>query len=130
MKNESVDTMQHADLETHLIEVIKQMSEDEKRTLYRLLAAKNHIDQREHPRKMCAIKSDLQTPAGDYIDFIHNLSAGGAFIETSESFSVGQPIGLTFNLPNYPEAIHLTGVIVRTTSDGIGVQFKWPFEES
>lgn len=61
-----------------------------------------------------------------YQDFLRNVAAGGVFIETNEHFSVGQKVSLTFSLPNDPRAIKIQGQIVRTTSKGVGVEFKVP----
>jgi len=59
-----------------------------------------------------------------YQDFVRNVGAGGVFIETSEHFSVGQSVSLTFSLPNYSRVIKITGEIMRTTPKGVGVEFK------
>lgn len=59
-----------------------------------------------------------------YQDFVRNVAAGGVFIETNEHFSVGQNVSLAFSLPNYPKVIKIQGQIVRTTSKGVGVEFK------
>lgn len=58
-----------------------------------------------------------------YEDFLLDISAGGLFIETRTVFSVGQHISLTFPLPGYQHYIKITGVVVRTTGQGIGVMF-------
>jgi len=59
-----------------------------------------------------------------YQDFVGNVAAGGLFIETHEAFSVGQKVSLAFSLPNYPKVIKIQGEIVRTTSKGVGIDFK------
>jgi hypothetical protein len=59
-----------------------------------------------------------------YQDFVRNVGAGGVFIETPEHFSVGQPVSLTFSLPNCSGVIKITGEILRTTPKGIAIEFK------
>lgn len=46
------------------------------------------------------------------------------FIEAHMPFSVGQELSLTFPLPKYQKHIKITGEVVRTSSEGIGVKFK------
>ena len=59
-----------------------------------------------------------------YQDFVRNVGAGGVFIETPEHFSLGQPVSLTFSLPNCSGVVKITGEIIRTTPTGIGIEFK------
>jgi Tfp pilus assembly protein PilZ len=59
-----------------------------------------------------------------YQDFVRNVGAGGVFIETPEHFSVGQRVSLTFSLPSYSRVIKIAGEIIRTTPNGIGIEFK------
>jgi Tfp pilus assembly protein PilZ len=59
-----------------------------------------------------------------YRDFIQNISAGGAFIETSQTFSKGQKILMIFMSPDHQLPFKINGEIVRIHSDGIGVTFK------
>lgn len=59
-----------------------------------------------------------------YQDFVRNVGAGGVFIETPEHFSLGQPVSLTFSLPNCSGVIKITGEIIRTTPKGIAIEFK------
>ena len=47
------------------------------------------------------------------------------FIETSESFSVGQELLMTFSFPDREDSFKISGEISRITPDGIGVKFKY-----
>lgn len=58
-----------------------------------------------------------------YEDFLQDISAGGVFIETHAMFTVGQSLTLTFPMPGHQHFITVTGEVVRTTGQGIGVQF-------
>jgi Tfp pilus assembly protein PilZ len=59
-----------------------------------------------------------------YRDFIQDMSEGGLFIETSNEFSVGQKIIMTFAFPDYQKPLKMHGEIIRVQTDGIGVKFK------
>ncbi len=81
-------------------------------------------EKRFHPRKTPLIVVDFVVENRAYGGFIHNISDGGALIETRESFSAGQDITLTFTSPCNQRHIKLTGEIVRVDPEGIGVMFK------
>lgn len=52
------------------------------------------------------------------------LSAGGAFLEVSESFEVGSPVGLRFVLPGNKEEIVCGGIVKdNVPGRGIGIEF-------
>jgi Tfp pilus assembly protein PilZ len=59
-----------------------------------------------------------------YRDFIQDMSEGGLFIETSNEFSAGQKIIMTFTSPDYQKPFKMNGEIIRIHSNGIGVKFK------
>lgn len=58
-----------------------------------------------------------------YRDFIQDISESGLFIKTSQSFSVGQKIQMTFMSPDYQKPFKIKGEIVRVHTDGVGVKF-------
>jgi hypothetical protein len=53
-----------------------------------------------------------------------NICGSGAFVDTTQSFSVGQDISMTYSNGSGPE--NRTGQVVRITSQGIGVKFNFP----
>ena len=59
-----------------------------------------------------------------YSGFIHNISKGGAFIETVASFATGQEITMTFPSMEDQKHIKVAGEIVRIEPKGIGVKFE------
>jgi len=67
---------------------------------------------------------DYATEGRAYKDYIQDISAGGVFIETRMPFSVGQEVSLSFPLPDHEKYIRITGEVVRTSPQGIGVKFK------
>lgn len=82
------------------------------------------IEKRQHPRRVPSVAVDFAVQGRAYRGFIHNISVGGAFIETSESFVVGTKITMTFVSSKDQKPIKITGEIVRSGPQGIGVRFK------
>jgi len=109
---------------TRLIELIKNMSEEEQRALLKELEERLFEGKRKHERKPFLMAVDYSTQDHVYKDFIQNISAGGVFIQTNMPFSVGQEVSLTFPLPNYQKHIKIIGEVIRTTPQGVGVKFK------
>ena len=107
-----------------LIELIKNMPEDEQRTLLKDLEEKPFEGRRKHVRKPFLMAVDYSTQDHVYKDFIQDVSTGGVFIQTHMPFTVGQEVSLTFPLPNYQKHIKVTGEVVRSTTQGVGVKFK------
>lgn len=52
-----------------------------------------------------------------------NISATGIFIETTESFEVGEHLHLLISFMSVPDTVSLYGQISRKTQEGIGVIF-------
>jgi len=79
-------------------------------------------DVRKHPRKPF-IKSIYFGSQNDYFKgLIKNISRGGVFIETSDSFSVGQFIKIVIPGKDFDNFIAIKAEIVRLDEDGIGVK--------
>ena len=109
---------------SRLIELIKNMPEDEQRTLLKDLEEKPFEGRRKYVRKPFLMAVDYSMKDHVYKDFIQDISAGGVFIETHMPFTVGQEVSLTFPLPNYQKHIKVVGEVVRYTTQGVGVKFK------
>lgn len=80
-------------------------------------------EKRVHPRKIPLIVVDFVIQNRAYGGFIHDISSGGAFIETGESFPMGLEITLTFTIPRDQRHVKIVGTIIRSTPEGIGIQF-------
>lgn len=81
-------------------------------------------EQRQHARTIRLVEVDFVVQDRAYKGFIFNISDGGAYIETRETFEVGQKLVLAFPSPNSKKHVKKTGAIVRTDSNGIGVKFE------
>jgi Tfp pilus assembly protein PilZ len=79
---------------------------------------------RKHHRKSFFMVVDYTAQGNAYRDYIKDMSAGGVFIQTPVSFRIGQELSLTFTLPKSQRHIRVSGEVVRTSPQGIGVKFK------
>jgi Tfp pilus assembly protein PilZ len=105
--------------------LIKQLDRD---TLLQRLRHFKHPDfrwVREYPRLPCYIQVDFATGGKAYRSCIRDISASGVFIETGDSFKLGQDVALCFTLPESDDmlAFKLKGKVTRLYPDGIGVQY-------
>ncbi len=82
-------------------------------------------EKRKHPRKSCLIAVECGIKNSIFVNYIHNISYDGVFIETSEPFEVGQTISLKILAPYDLKKInHIAGKIVRVESKGIAINFS------
>ena len=109
-----------------IFEIINSMSEAEMRQLLKDLEKwqqSKSAYKRKHPRKSTFIDTDFADDDRAYKGFIRNISESGLFIETEIPLLVNQELTITFSLPHSESPIRITGKIVRTDSNGIGVEF-------
>ena len=120
-----------------LFKLIIDLSEDEKARLLEKLGGIYHGHEplktinldgnesfmRENPRKICLIAVTCKIQDRSFRSYIIDISQMGVFIESNETFTVGQSIVMAFKLPNYHELFQLNGHIIRSGPKGIGVKF-------
>ena len=129
--NKQADKLNISVITTRLVDLILKMSAKERQTLLNELEEKYKKGNREFSRKDYKKEVDFVLNERIFRGFIQNLSASGMFIETSESFSEGQRITLTFELPEPGEHIKVSGKIVRLIPGvGFGVKFNKVIEVS
>jgi hypothetical protein len=107
-----------------IIELVLGMSLEERRVLLKEIEDRQGQGKRQFPRALFFSDVDFATRNRVCKGFIQNISLNGVFIETRESFSVGQQITLAFNLPSGQDHIKIKGEVVRILSPGIGVKFN------
>jgi Tfp pilus assembly protein PilZ len=112
------------EVRSFLFAIIDSMSEEEIRQLLKDLEARQTKERRHFDRKDFSTIIDYNVGDRYYRDFIQDISASGVFIKTSQKFSVGQPILMTFMSPDNQKPFRISGGIIRTQDDGIGVAFK------
>jgi hypothetical protein len=112
---------------THeLFQLISKMSDDERRTLLKLLEEgllKGRC-RRLHIRKALHAPIHYTTKGGTFRDFIQNISLGGLFILTRRTFSVGQGVAIPFSPPRIGTTVWVAGDVVRVSEEGIAVKFR------
>jgi Tfp pilus assembly protein PilZ len=112
-----------------LVELIHKLPEDRLEALLSQLekmlieAAKREGD-RKNVRISCLISVDYADSDRVFKDYIQDISAGGVFIKTRESFSIGEEIVLSMSLSGQGNAFKIPAEVVRNAPDGIGVKFK------
>jgi len=107
-----------------IFEIINSMSDEEIRQHLKELEERQNKEQRKYSRKDFLTITDYNVGDRYYRDFIQDISASGVFIKTSQKFSAGQPILMTFVSPDNQKPFRINGEIIRTQEDGIGVKFK------
>lgn len=107
-----------------LFEMILEMPIIERQNLLKQLEETQEKGKRKAPREKYFKDVDFATKDRVFRGFIHDISADGVLIQTSESLAIGQDITLAFELPHSDEHIKLKGKIVRVSrSGGFGVKF-------
>ncbi len=111
-------------LTDRLIQAVSKLSPQRKKMLAELLDEWERLDYREDSRIPCFLPVDYSASDRVYQDFINNLSNGGVFIETAAPLRASQSISLIFSVPSLQKSFKISGTIVRTEQDGIGVKFS------
>lgn len=113
------------ELVAQLNEVLEDMSVSRLRALLSFLEDKPVKWQRQYERKRCQIAVDYDTDTYSSRKDIRNLSAGGVYLETGESFIPGQEISLWFSrVDDDAQPVKVSGTVVRRDSRGVGVRFE------
>ena len=81
------------------------------------------FNERKHQRKACAIAVDFAVEGRAFTRYVRDISMGGLFIESSESFDTGVHLNMRISFPAHPTPFRIGGTIVRSTAVGIGIQF-------
>lgn len=130
-------TLLRQDVATYLFQLIIDMNEDQQTHLLEQLSEMSYefapsrtislddyeSSMRGDPRKPCLIQVLGNVQNQTFKSYIIDISTVGVFIETNETFMVGQDIGLAFTLPGQDTMIKLPGKIAWKGLQGIGVKF-------
>ena len=112
------------EVRAYLFRLLNDMSDEEMRQLLKELEERQNKKQRKYSRKGLLTLIDYNVGDRSYKDFIQDISGSGVFIKTSQTFSVGQTISMTFMSPDNQKPFRINGEIIRIHEDGIGVKFK------
>ena len=99
---------------------------EQKKELIEILEDWQYGHKRGCSRKPCSVDVDYARDGRAFKGSIKNVSVNGLFIETSEQFSPGQTITLTFSLPNHSKPFKTKAQVIWHSANGVGVQFKMP----
>ncbi len=109
---------------SRLSELIAKMTDEQLENLLEFAEELHGKKKRQHDRYSCLITTDCVYKSRAFNDFIKDISCGGVFIETKESFAPGEDITLTISFSHYSKPFKIAGEIVRIAPSGIGVKFK------
>ncbi len=82
------------------------------------------LHNRAYPRKEVLAGVHYATPDDSFFGWLHNLSEGGVFIETSQPLSIRTDIALAFTMPESNISIKTKGKVRWTGQNGMGLKFK------
>lgn len=111
---------------THrLFQLITDMSDDERRTLLKLLedGLLRGKCRRAYFRKPLRLPVTYAVGQRAYRNFIRDISLSGVFIVTTTPFQPGEQIRIVFRDRDNHNPIKILGRIARITKEGIGVEF-------
>jgi hypothetical protein len=114
---------------THrLFQLITTLSDDERRTLLKLL--ENGLlkgkCRRGFFRKPLRLPVICAMGEHTYRNYVKDISLGGVFIFTHSAFQPGQQIRMFFGNNNTTSPVKILGKVARATHEGIGVEFLSP----
>jgi len=111
---------------THRIfQLVTKMSDDERRTLLDLLERgllKGRC-RRSYYRKRLRLPVAYAVQKNIHRNYTRDISLGGVFILTRDSFQAGEEIKIIFKSGSTESLIKLLGTVARVTPEGIGVRF-------
>jgi Tfp pilus assembly protein PilZ len=111
------------DIRALIIKEVSRMPDVEIRQFYKEIQKKQHDRFRKHDRKDFFMIIDYNVNDRYHRDFIQDISESGVFIKTSQTFSTGQKVQMTFMSPDYQKPFKIKGEVVRIHTDGVGVKF-------
>ena len=111
------------DIRALIIKEVNRMPDVEIRQFYKEIQKRQPDTLRKHDRKDFFMIIDYNVNDRYHRDFIQDISESGVFIKTSQTFSTGQKIQMTFMSPDYQKPFKIKGEIVRIHTDGVGVKF-------
>ncbi len=115
------------DITQRLIDIIRNLSEERKKALLKELEDEEEqkgIELRKHERRPCKITAMYTSGDSFGEEYVRDISIGGVFIETTETFEIGQKLSMAIPFTNEERYIKVQGKVVRITSSGIGVEFE------
>jgi hypothetical protein len=104
--------------------LINQLSEADLLRFMNRYEQKQFARLREFPRVPCNFTLDLAADGRAINCFARDISAGGIFVESCETFNMEQPVSICFSLDDDRLALKLKGRVVRLEHEGIGIKYE------
>ena len=81
-------------------------------------------ERRRHPRKDCLVMAEVEAGGRCTRSYLLDISPQGAFIESLQQFAEGEPVSLSFRLPNSSSPVRVNADVVWSNGQAAGVVFK------
>jgi Tfp pilus assembly protein PilZ len=81
-------------------------------------------ERRRHPRKDCLVMAEVEAGGRSTRSYLLDVSPQGAFIESLQPFAEGEPVTLSFRLPNSRSPVRVNADVVWSNGQAAGVVFK------
>jgi len=111
------------------MELISKMPRDEQIALLDRLEnyqpGESKYRTRKHERSHLVISVDYDALNEAIRDYIRDISPSGVFMESKETFSIGEEIVLSINFSDSGNPFRIPAKVIRTTSEGVGLKFKF-----
>jgi len=101
-----------------LMEQLKQLEQSEKN------GEPSSAERRRHPRKDCLIMAEVEAGGRSTRSYLLDISPQGAFIESLQQLAEGEPVTLSFRLPNSSSPVRVNADVVWSNGQAAGVVFK------
>lgn len=112
----------------HIFKLVIDLPDKQQRALLKQLEKSTQParsdDRRTHSRKACLMPVRYSVQNREFKGYILDISKYGAFIETSDYFFSDQDIVMTFSVPDYQKPLTVTGEIVWSSKNGMGIKFR------
>lgn len=82
------------------------------------------INERRYPRKDYFSHISFYSKDRDYTGNIRNISLGGAFIQSLDTFPVGHTLTLVIPFTRKAKSVRRTGKVIWNNREGFGLAFK------
>lgn len=104
--------------------LINQLSEADLLRFMNRYEQKRFAMLREFPRVPCNITLDLAADGRAINCSATDISAGGMFVESCESFTMNQTVSICFSVAENQLALKIKGRVVRLEQGGIGIKYE------
>ena len=120
--------LQYPTVTHRLFQLITSMSDDERRTLLKLLekGLLKEKCRRKFFRKPLRLPVVYAMGKHTYRNYIKDISLGGVFMFTRNAFQAGQQIKIAFGDKDTTPPVRMMGKVARATPEGVGIEFLSP----